>query len=151
MRIDSLIAGDADAIARMLAGQDDEEGRFFDGLPSDAALLREVVNAAHADRYWAIRSDEAVVGIIMLRGWDAGYAVPSFGVMIARDFRGIGLGRLALQFAEAFCRLGKVDEVMLTVSEENLRAISLYESCGFLRTGERSAKGNLLYRKRLSR
>ena len=151
IRIEPLLPFDAEASSRLLSETGDEEGRFFDGLPKEPVALRSILLSAQADRYWAIRVEDALVGLFMLRGFDAGYSSPSFGVMIKRPFRGVGLGRLALQYAEAWCRLQKVESLMLTVSQENRRALALYQACGFVADGERSRKGNLIFRKRLTK
>ena len=101
---------------RLLSEPGDDEGRFFDGLPKEPEALRFILSSARADRYWAIHVEDTLVGLFMLRGFDAGYSVPSFGVVIKRAFRGAGLGRLALQYAEAWCQLKNVETLMLTVS-----------------------------------
>jgi RimJ/RimL family protein N-acetyltransferase len=151
IRIELLTSADVDAIAGIVSEPDDTEGRFFDGLPVEPEALRVLLESADQDCYWALWIGSRLGGLFMLRGFDAGYSTPSFGVVIAREFRGAGLGRLALQYAEVWCRLRKTEGLMLTVSEQNSRAIALYERCGFERTGERSPKGNLIYRKRLNR
>jgi RimJ/RimL family protein N-acetyltransferase len=151
IRIEPLMPLDADAGVRLLKESGDDEGRFFEGLPKDPEALRSILLSSQADCYWAIRVEEMLVGLFMLRGFDAGYSAPSFGVVIKRAFRGAGLGRLALKYAEAWCRLKKVESMMLTVSEENQRALALYESCGFVCGRERSMKGNLIFRKQLTR
>jgi GNAT superfamily N-acetyltransferase len=150
IRIEPLLPKDAEAGVWLLSEPGDEEGRFFDGLPKEPGALRSTLSSAQADRYWAIYVEDELAGLFMLRGFDAGYSAPSFGMMVKRAFRGAGLGRLALQYAETWCRLKKVDSLMLTVSQDNRRALALYESCGFVRDGERSLKGNLICRKRLN-
>jgi RimJ/RimL family protein N-acetyltransferase len=150
IRIEPLVPKDIGASIGLLSEPGDGEGGYFDGLPKEAEAFRSILLSAQADRYWAICVEDELVGLFMLRGFDAGYSAPSFGVMIKRAFRGVGLGRLALQYAETWCRLKKVDSLMLTVSQDNRRALALYESCGFVRDGERSLKGNLIYRKRLN-
>jgi len=150
IRIEPLLGTDAEASVRLFSEPGDDEGHFFDGLPKEPEALRSILSSAKADRYWAMRVEDTLVGLFMLRGFDAGYSVPSFGVMIKRGFRGAGLGRLALQYAEAWCRLKHVDTLMLTVSPENRRAIMLYAAWGFVSGFERSRKGNLIYRKRLT-
>jgi RimJ/RimL family protein N-acetyltransferase len=150
IRIEPLLPKDVEASVRLLSEPGDEQGGFFDGLPKEPEAFRSILLSAQADRYWAICVGDQLVGFFMLRGFDAGYSAPSFGVMIKRAFRGAGLGRLALQYAEAWCRLKKVDSMMLTVSQDNRRALALYESCGFVRDGKRSLKGNLICRKRLN-
>lgn len=150
IRIEPLAPIDVEASVRLFSESGDDEGRFFDGLPKEPEALRSILLSAKADRYWAIRVEDTLAGLFMLRGFDTGYSVPSFGVVIKRSFRGAGLGRLALQYAETWCRLKKVETLMLTVSQENRRALALYESCGFVSAGERSLKGNLICRKRLT-
>ena len=150
IRIESLLPIDAEAGVGLLSESGDDEGRFFDGLPKEPEALRSILLSAKTDRYWAIYVEDKLVGLFMLRGFDAGYSAPSFGVMVKRAFRGAGLGRLALQYAETWCRLKKVETLMLTVSQENRRALALYEACGFVSDGERSLKGNLICRKRLT-
>jgi RimJ/RimL family protein N-acetyltransferase len=150
IRIEPLLPKDAETSARLLREPGDEEGRFFDGLPKESEPLRSILLSAKADRYWAVRLEDVLVGLFMLRGFDGGYVAPSFGVVIKRAFREAGLGRLALQYAEAWCRLQKVETLMLTVSQENRWALALYEACGFVSAGERSVKGNLIFRKRLT-
>ncbi len=150
IRIEPLLPVDAEAGVRLFSEPGDDDGRFFDGLPKEPDALRSILLSAKADHYWAIYVGDTLAGLFMLRGFDAGYSVPSFGVVIKRVFRGAGLGRLALQYAEAWCRLKNVEILMLTVSQENRRALALYEACGFVNGGERSPKGNLICRKRLT-
>jgi RimJ/RimL family protein N-acetyltransferase len=151
IRIEPLLPEDAEASVQLLNESGDDEGGFFDGLPKRAEELCSILSAAKADRYWAIWIENQLVGLFMLRGLDAGYSAPAFGVMIKRAFRGSGLGRLALQYAETWCKLQHLESLMLTASQENRRALALYEACGFVNDGERSPKGNLIFRKRLTR
>jgi RimJ/RimL family protein N-acetyltransferase len=149
MRIDPLSAADAAAVGELLSEPGDVEGRHFDGLPVEPESLVSLLSAAKRDRYWAMREEGDLIGVFMLRGFDSGYEVPAFGVVIKAAARGCGLGRLALAFAEAWCRRHEVRELMLTVSPLNRRALGLYDSFGFRRTDETSAKGNLIFRKPL--
>lgn len=151
IRIEPLTPADVGAITRIVSEPDDTEGRFFDGLPGESEALRVLLESADQDCYWALWIDSRLGGLFMLRGFDAGYSTPSFGVVIAREFRGSGLGRLALQYAETWCRLRGVESLMLTVSPENRRALSLYEERGFVADGTQSPKGNPIYRKSLRR
>jgi ribosomal protein S18 acetylase RimI-like enzyme len=151
IRIEPLLAIDSEAAVQLLNETDDDEGRFFDGLPKESETLRSTLLFAKEDRYWAIRVEDEFVGLFMLRGFDAGYSSPAFGLFIKREFREVGLGQLALQYAETWCRLRNIETMMLTVAEENRRALALYEARGFMNDGERSPRGNLVFRKRLTR
>lgn len=62
----------------------------------------------------------------------------SFGIMIHKDYRGIGIGRMLinelLNWAE---KNPLIEKVSLGVFSTNLRAISLYKSMGFVEEGRK--------------
>jgi ribosomal protein S18 acetylase RimI-like enzyme len=67
----------------------------------------------------------------MLRGWDEGFDVPSFGVLVDHRTQGQGLGRRMTEFAIAEARRLGSRRVRLTVNESNQAAVHLYRSLGF--------------------
>lgn len=146
MRVDLLGAADTSVVAALLREVDRS---LFHGLPLDPGALATEFASARRDHYWGIWDGEDLQAIFFLRGLDAGFAVPAFGVAVAPRAQRRGLGRLALVFAERWSQEAGLAEIMLTVTDSNQRAIALYESQGFIRTGERSSKGNLIYRKSL--
>ena len=146
MRIDLLGRTEASVVAALLREIDRSS---FDGLPLDAGAIESELAAARRDRYWGIWDGAALKAVFFLRGLDAGYSAPAFGVAVAPDAQRRGLGRLALAFAETWSRWAGLAEIMLTVGAGNKRAIELYERQGFVFGGEQSAKGNLIYRKPL--
>jgi ribosomal protein S18 acetylase RimI-like enzyme len=68
----------------------------------------------------------------MLRGWDEGYSVPSFGVAVGSAYRGRGIGRGLLLYAIEYARKRGAPAVMLKVHLDNASARHLYESEGFV-------------------
>jgi len=50
---------------------------------------------------------------------------------VARNFQGMGFGKLLLEFALELCKISKVKSISLEVRENNDRAIRLYEKYGF--------------------
>lgn len=134
--------GDAGDLARLLTGDEPEYGRYFVPFPSkDADALAERLGAARQDRYWGMREQGTLVGFFMLRGFDEGYARPSFGVYVARAAAGQGLARRALAHAIDWCVRHDVARIMLKVHPENAPALKAYCAAGFepfdtcLRTG----------------
>ena len=107
--------------------------RQFHPFPLDAQSAAKIVNPRWRDRFYVgTAGDPAhIVAFCMLRGWDEGYEVPSFGIMIDRRVYGHGLGRQMTEFAitEA-ARLGST-HVRLTVYASNGPAVHLYASLGF--------------------
>lgn len=78
-----------------------------------------------------IKDSISAVGYGMLRGWDAGYDVPSLGVAVSSNFRGFGLGRLMMEHLHVSARIRGSAKVRLRVYDDNKVAIRLYESLGY--------------------
>jgi ribosomal-protein-alanine N-acetyltransferase len=68
----------------------------------------------------------------MLRGWDEGYSIPSFGVAVGVPYRGAGIARSLLRYAIASARERGAVTLMLKVHLDNPNARHLYESEGFV-------------------
>lgn len=150
LRIRALVEGDASAVVDLLTADSPEYRRHFDPFSADVRELGSRLRDATEDRYWGVFADgDELAAIVMLRGLDAGYVAPAFGVYVAERRAHSGLGTLALEFAETWCRLNGRPEIMLTVHSENTVARRMYERHGFGATGQRSDHGHLIYRKRL--
>ena len=67
----------------------------------------------------------------MLRGWDEGFQIPSFGIIVDYRYHGLGLGRRMTEFAIEEARRLNCSRVRLSVYESNDRALCLYRSLGF--------------------
>ena len=67
----------------------------------------------------------------MLRGWDAGYAIPSLGIYVAREARGRGVARAMMERLHALARERGAAAVRLKVYPSNEPARRLYESLGY--------------------
>ena len=79
----------------------------------------------------------------MLRGWDEGYAVPSFGVYVHQSARRQGVAAALLNWAIEAANTRGAEQVMLKVYESNASARVVYEKAGFTFT-ERTADGHQL-------
>jgi ribosomal-protein-alanine N-acetyltransferase len=94
------------------------------------------------DLYYAAAHDGAVLAYGLLRGWDEGYQVPSLGIAIHPDARGLGLARAFMAFLHSAASLKGASRVRLKVYPDNSPARRLYESLGYLL--EPAADGQLL-------
>jgi len=146
MRIDLLSSAEAPQVVALLREIDPS---LFDGLPLETDQLRATIASARRDRYWGVWDGSALQAVFFLRGLDAGFAAPAFGVAVASFAQRRGLGHLTLVFAETWSRAVGVKEMMLSVGAGNEPAMALYKRHGFSRTEERSPKGNVIYRKAL--
>jgi RimJ/RimL family protein N-acetyltransferase len=142
---------DAEAMSRLLTEDPSDYGKHFHPFAPEPEAIRQTLAAAVEDVYWGVwaRGSE-LLAIVMLRGLDAGFRAPSFGVYVARAASGAGIAGFALAFAESWCRLTGREQLMLTVHPENDVARRLYEARGFRFAGEHSEGGHRIYRKPLA-
>lgn len=85
----------------------------------------------------------------MLRGFDEGYSVPSYGVWISENYSNKGLSTFTLQHAISFCKLNSIKKIMLKVHPDNVSAKHIYEKHGFKQTGVDPKIHHLIYHKDL--
>lgn len=138
---------DAERLAALFdeIGADEEGLARFHPHPFDRATALDICQHAEErpDRYFGAFADTRMVGYGMLRGWDEGYEIPSFGVYVAKQRRGHGLGGLLLDYAIRLAGEAGAPEVMLKVYAGNATARQLYEGRGFV-FGERTPDGRQL-------
>ncbi|NFV78546.1 GNAT family N-acetyltransferase [Magnetospirillum aberrantis] len=144
-RLRLLTDADAGPLAALLGSQRLEYLRDFFPFAFDLPTIRAQLAQAAKDRFWAIEADGAVVGMVMLRGMDAGYARPSFGIVVAETAAGRGFGRQALDFAIRWAEENDIPGIFLKVAEDNAAARRLYEEAGFRFEGVCPDIGHRMY------
>lgn len=112
--------------------------------------LTDVLNKAVKDIYLAVRIKHNLAGFFMLRGFDAGYQVPSYGVWISSQFKNKGLAKLTLQYSISLCRINNVEKIMLKVHPDNKIALNMYKNFGFVETGIDEKIGHIIMHKDLA-
>jgi ribosomal-protein-alanine N-acetyltransferase len=108
-----------------------EERLHFSPHPFDTQTAHRICAHEGLDLYYLLITGTTVLAYGMLRGWDAGFAVPSLGITVHPAHRGRGLGRLMISFLHAAAMLRGSERVRLKVREDNSRAISLYRTMGY--------------------
>lgn len=123
---------DHKALTLFLRDNDTRETvRHFHPFPLTAETATEIACTARSDRFYVATLNGRLVGLSMLRGWDQGFDVPSFGVIVDRSHRGLGLGRRMTEFAIEEAGRLKCRRIRLSVYASNTRAVRLYESLSF--------------------
>jgi len=135
LEITLLTASDASELAALVQSQPADYMQHFNPFPFDAASLAARLDAVCRDYYRALRVDGRLAGFFMLRGLDEGYERPAFGVFVAKEFSGRGLGRKALQESLSWAREQQIKTVILKVHPEHKSARAIYEGEGFVETG----------------
>ena len=110
-------------------GGDDE---FFSPHSTDDLSISKIATQNSKDLYYLIVEGKQVIGYGLLRGWDEGYAIPSLGMAIHPLVRGIGLGKLFMNFLHMLAFRRGASKVRLRVNKKNDKAISLYKGLGYV-------------------
>lgn len=142
--IKPLAVADAPAVAGFLKAQSPDYSRFFYAFSFEETEIAEMLTACQKDVYSGVFWQENIVGIFMLRGWDAGYDVPSFGAFIDENQRGGALMRLTLETGKLISRLAGARRLMAKIHPDNISARGAAR-LGWVQTGFEESTGNLIY------
>jgi ribosomal-protein-alanine N-acetyltransferase len=120
----------------------------FDPFSLTAAQALRIATEPRRDLYYSATQDGQLLALSMLRGFDEGYAIPSFGIFVDRECNGQGIGRRLSEWTIERARLRGCRAVRLTVYADNHAARGLFASLGFCelereivdRAGERVEK-----------
>lgn len=105
--------------------------REFHPHPLTAQEAKRLCEYAGRDLYYVMSEGRRVVAYGMLRGWDAGYDVPSLGIAVHPRERGRGIGRELMEMLHAAARGRGAPRVRLKVYPSNEPALRLYRSLGY--------------------
>lgn len=128
-RVDSETA--PGLLAFLLKLQAADEAGWFRPHPFSEATITALCSTAVLDLYYVLVIDRQVVGYGLLRGWDEGYDIPSLGIAIDADYRGLGLGSLTMNFLHSAALLRGAKRVRLRVAADNHVAIAVYAAMGY--------------------
>lgn len=125
-----------------LAG-DSETGAVFHPHSFTPEQALKIAHYTGQDYYAAMLLDDMMVGYGILRGRDEGYEIPYIGVVVSAASRGLGLGRMMMDYLHAVARIGGVKTIMLKVYKSNEAAVQLYRRMGYILSdlNEREWKG----------
>ncbi len=135
----------AGELSSMLLAQSPEYARFFYPFGFDIDAISEVLARQGQDVFMGVYWQGRMVCFFMLRGWNEGYDVPSFGIIIDEKYRNSGLEMLSLDAAKAICRLRGAERLMLKMHPDNFSARGVARKIGFVQTGIEPGSGNVIY------
>jgi ribosomal protein S18 acetylase RimI-like enzyme len=109
--------------------------RFFHPHSFNYQAVKKIINISESNKkdlyYLVLDQEDQIRGYFMLRGFDEGYKVPSFGEVVHPNFQNRGLGTEILKIAIKISKRLKVKKLMLHVYKNNLVAKKIYKSLGF--------------------
>jgi ribosomal protein S18 acetylase RimI-like enzyme len=134
--IRQIAKGDSSILCDFFAAlsTDPEVVKFFHPHPFTREFAAQLCDGAgtRRDRYYVACFQGVVIAYMMLRGWDEGYSVPSFGVCAHPALRDVGLGQALMAHAVAECRAVGASKLRLTVFKDNPRGVHVYSKFGFV-------------------
>jgi len=141
-----LGAGDAAELGLLFERNDrDEVRRFFHPFPMARSSAEQLLHLDRRDLFFGVLEADRIIAFSMLRGWDEGFDIPSFGVLVDFEKRGVGLGRRLTEWTLRWADKSGCPRVRLSIHEENQTAYALYTSLGFKET-DRNVESNGLLR-----
>ena len=149
VEIRELLPEHAQLLSSILLQQPPEYMQYFTPFSFDAETLRTILSKRRNDRYWGVFVGDAIAGFFMLRGFDAGFAIPSYGVWISSLYHGQGLVKLTLLYAEIFCKINGIASIMLKVAPGNHIAKKIYDTSGFVFDKIDPTTNHLIYLKKI--
>ncbi len=149
VEIKEIQSEQASTLSALILNAPKDHTKYFTPFSFEEDSIKKIINNAVNDKYFGIFINDDLAGFYMLRGFDQGYEVPSYGVWVSDKFSGLGLSKLTLQHAITFCKINNIKKIMLKVYPENIIAKSIYEAFGFKQEGFDNNNSNLIYYKSL--
>ncbi|MEE9450876.1 MAG: GNAT family N-acetyltransferase [Ignavibacteriaceae bacterium] len=149
VEIKELQSEQASTLSALILNTPKDHTKYFTPFSFEEDSVKKIINDAVNDKYFGIFINDELAGFYMLRGFDEGYEVPSYGVWISDKFSGLGLSKLTLQHAITFCKLNGLKKIMLKVHPKNIISKSIYEAFDFKQEGFDEKNSNLIYYKSL--
>jgi len=142
--IRSLDPADAPAVAALLAGQAEDYLRFFHVMGQDEQVVRQILEERQRDLYSGIYWQAELICVFFLRGWDAGFEIPSFGLVVDAVHRGHHVVSVAVEASKLSARLAGAQRMMIKVHPENDAGTTAAQRLGFAESHEEPDTGNIV-------
>ena len=109
---------------------------LFRAFTMDVATAARICHEPRRDRYFAIFEGEEIACFGMLRGWDEGYEVPTFGMTADHRFNGRGHGWRMWKWVMGLARELGAKEIRITTDLKNAIILGMAAKLGFKPTRE---------------
>ena len=149
VEIKELQSDQASTLSELILTAPADYSKYFVPFSFKEDSITKIISDAVSNKFFGIFINDDLAGFYMLRGFDEGYDIPSYGVWISHKYSGLGLSKLTLQHAITFCKLNGLKKIMLKVHPENTIAKNIYENFGFKQQGFDEKNSNLIYYKSL--
>lgn len=105
--------------------------KYFHPFLLSLSTAYKIACESHIDRYYIAINNGFILGLCMLRGWDEGFDIPSFGILVDYRYQGHGIGKKMTEFTISEVKRLGCNAIRLSVYASNVQAVHLYFSLGF--------------------
>lgn len=126
---------DAELLCTLINKDDKDYRKYFVAFKPEKKTIEKILKKSKNDLYIGVYVEDEMAGFYMLRGFDEGYEIPSYGVYISSRFSNKGLAALTLCHAISTCKFMRCKKLRLKVHKENTYAYKLYIKHNFIETG----------------
>ncbi len=110
----------------------DPSAKNFHPHPFSEDYVERIATYQGRDIYLGAFDTSEMIGYGMLRGWDAGYEVPSLGIYLSPPSRGRGLSKIVMTKMHQLALENGALRIRLKVYSANVAACRLYEQLGYI-------------------
>lgn len=122
---------------------DKHTAHTFNPFPLTPASAQHILKNWTDEYYLGLFEYERMVVFTMLRGYAEGYEIPSFAILVGREYRGKGYGRKATKLTIEKAKELHASKVRLSVYDDNRAGINLYQRLGFEVTEQLTQEGRV--------
>ena len=144
LSIRPLEPSDAAVLADFMDLQPPEYLRFFYAFSADESGLKKTLTAAEKDVYAGVFWQGELIGFFFLRGLDAGYELPSLGVLVDKNYRGKSILPLMIDSAKMIVRLSG-GKLIFAKSHPANGGLKNLIAMGFRQAGLEESTGNIIW------
>ena len=139
-----LTERDKDIVNEFFDAMGFESSFFFNRNDGNRARVLEYFeNACQSRRFWIADLNVKMAGLVFLIDWNT--TVPSLGISVREDLKGMHLGSRLMDYAIEQVKRAKKGGIRLTTHFANLRGQMLYEKKGFRRMGQHTGGDEFFY------
>jgi len=144
-----LQSADAAELSKLINNDSKDYSQYFVAFEFDLVTIKNILTKAKNDLYYGVYWGEELTGFYMLRGFDEGFTIPSYGVYISSRFNNKGLAALTLNHAISTCKFLECKKLRLKVHTANTYALKQYVKFGFVETGFDEKINNIIMQRDL--
>ncbi len=111
---------DAPRVAAFMLSQPPAHANFFYALENDEAEIRRILDVCVRDVYLGMLWQGEMLSLATLRGWDAGYDIPTFGIIVDHKVKRTGVMRILLDTAKLVSKQLGAKIMMVKVHPNNI-------------------------------